>query len=113
MDYTPKEKETPGYKRVHFFKYFLTETDWNDRHQYHLAKLRLHTSQLHGMGIQDGLTTFRVLQSSPPSLKVEITPGIGTDVQGREILVWGNESMTVDLEKFQLPATVYLKFVYQ
>ena len=63
MDYTPKEKETPGYKRVHFFKYFLTETDWNDRHQYHLAKLRLHTSQLHGMGIQDGLTTFRVLQS--------------------------------------------------
>ena len=66
MDYTPKEKETPGYKRVHFFKYFLTETDWNDRHQYHLAKLRLHTSQLHGMGIQDGLTTFRVLQSSPP-----------------------------------------------
>lgn len=113
MDYTPKEKETPGYKRVHFFKYFLTETDWNDRHQYHLAKLRLHTSQLHGMGIQDGLTTFRVLQSSPPSLKVEITPGIGTDVQGREILVWGNESMTVDLEKFQLPATVYLKVVYQ
>ena len=113
MEYTPKENETPGYKRIHFFKFFLTETDWNDRHNYHLQKSHLHTSQLHGMGIQDGLTTLRVSQTEPPSLKVEITPGIGTDVQGREILVPCNESMTVDLEKFQLPATVYLKVVYQ
>ncbi len=113
MDYTPTEKETPGYKRVHFFKYFLTENDWNDRHAYHLQKMRLHTSQMHGMGIQDGASSLRVRQTDPASLKVEITPGIGTDSMGRDIFVPANDSMSVDLSKFQLPATIYLKIVYQ
>lgn len=113
MDYKPKEKETPGYKRVHFFKYFLTEDDWNARHNYHLQKMRLHTSVMHGIGIQAGTLTLRVLQTTPASLKLEITPGIGTDAQGREIFVSANDSVTVEPEKFQLPATIYIKVVYQ
>lgn len=40
-----------GYKRLHFFKMFLTEDDWNDRHRYHIEKYELHNRIFHGEGI--------------------------------------------------------------
>ena len=106
------EKEE-GYKRVYFFKYFLTEDDWNARHAYHLQKRRLHIQNMHGMGIQDGDTSLLVRAQSVPGLKVDITPGIGTDIQGREIFVPIMDSATFEPEKFQLPATIYVKVTYQ
>ena len=113
MDNTPQEKETPGYKRVHFFKYFLTEEDWNDRHDYHVQKRLLHSSVMHGMGIQDGQNTLLVRADEPASLRVEITPGIGTDSKGREIFVPAPDTTTVEPDKFQLPCVLDIKVVYQ
>ena len=104
---TNNEKEE-GYKRVYFFKYFLTEDDWNARHAYHLQKRRLHIQNMHGMGIQDGDTSLLVRAQTVPGLKVDITPGIGTDIQGREIFVPVTDSATFEPEKFQLPATIYV-----
>ena len=108
-----KTEELSGYKRVHFFKYFLTEEDWNARHDFHVQKRRLHLNQLHGKGIQDGEQTLLVRAQSVPGLKVDISPGIGTDSLGREIWVPAMDSATFELEKFQLPATLYVKVVYQ
>jgi hypothetical protein len=54
------DKDVQGYKRVHFFKYFLTEEDWNARHDFHVQKRLLHHAFLHGMGIQNGEYTLQV-----------------------------------------------------
>lgn len=114
MDTSGKKAEVfSGYKRVHFFKYFLTEEDWNARHDFHVQKRRLHVCHMHGKGIQDGLTSLLVRAQGVPSLKVDITPGIGTDSVGREIVVPMQDSATFELEKYQLPATLYVKAVYQ
>ena len=112
MDNTEHEG-AQGFKRVYFFKYFLTEEDWNARHDYHLQKRRLHISNLHGKGIQNGDETLLVHAEATPSLKVEITPGIGTDIQGRVIYVPALDTATFEIDKFQLPATLYLKVVFQ
>ena len=36
------DEQQQGWKRVHFFKHFLTEEDWNARHHYHMEKCRFH-----------------------------------------------------------------------
>lgn len=110
---TNDQDEAKIFKRVHFFKYFLTEEDWNARHDYHVQKLRFHTSIFHGMGIQNGDTTLLVRAQPTPSLKVDVTPGFGADIQGREIYVPELDSITVEPEKLELPGMVYLKVVYQ
>ena len=106
------EKEE-GYKRVHCFKYFLTEEDWNARHDYHVQKRRLHMQYLHGIGIHDGFHKLRVLAQNSPSLKVDVTPGYATDGLGRMVMLKDQDTVTVELEKFQLPTTIYIKIVYQ
>lgn len=113
MEISTNKQDSSGYKRVHFFKYYLTEEDWNARHWYHVQKRRLHISQMHGMGIEDGAHHLLVHASNPNALKVEVTSGIGTDIQGREIYVPATDDVTFDLSKFQLPATLYIKVVYQ
>ena len=107
------DKESQGYKRVYFFKHFLTEEDWNARHDFHVQKRRLHNAFMHGMGIMNGEEEMRVYAEQEPSLKVEITKGYGTDVLGRMVMIPETDSTTFELEKFQLPATLYLKVVYQ
>ena len=40
-----------GFKRINFFKGFLTtEKDWNDAERYHIDKRRLHNRMLHSSG---------------------------------------------------------------
>ncbi|MCL2325905.1 MAG: hypothetical protein FWC40_05330 [Proteobacteria bacterium] len=112
---TPRvpQEDSQSFKRVYFFKHFLTEEDWNARHDYHVQKRRLHMQYLHGEGIQDGMRQMRVRQTSTPSLKVEITPGIATDDLGNELCVQSLEAATIELDKLQLPTTVYIKITYQ
>ena len=44
-----------GFKRINFFKGFLTtEKDWNDAERYHIDKRRLHNRMLHSPGIVYG-----------------------------------------------------------
>ena len=47
--------EAQGFKRINFFKGFLTtEKDWNDAERYHIDKRRLHNRMLHSAGIVHG-----------------------------------------------------------
>ncbi len=113
-DNTPKT--TPeagqGYKRVYFFKHFLTEEDWNARHDYHVQKMRLHQKYFHGMGICNGSDDLLVLAPTP-GLKLEVTPGLVLDNVGHEVVVRSKDVVTVELDKFKLPTTIYIKLVYQ
>ena len=44
-----------GYKRINFFKGFLTtEKDWNDAEKYHIDKRMLHNRVLHAPGVVFG-----------------------------------------------------------
>ena len=107
------DKDVQGYKRVHFFKYFLTEEDWNARHDFHVQKRLLHQAFLHGMGISNGEYTLLVRAQPEACLKVDITPGYGLDSLGRMVMVNENETVSFELDKFQLPTTLYVKIVYQ
>ncbi len=114
MDKTPKnnEEEIQSFKRVHFFKYFLTEEDWNARHGYHFQKAHFHTKYFHGTGILNP-TKHLLVTVSQPSLTLDISPGVATDKFGNEIVVTKQEQVTLELEKYALPTTVYIKLVYQ
>ena len=47
--------EAQGFKRINFFKGFLTtEKDWNDAERYHIDKRRLHNKMMHSPGIVYG-----------------------------------------------------------
>lgn len=108
---TPAE-EWQGFKRVHFFKYFLTEEDWNARHDYHLQKYRFHQKYFHGKGIRNSLIEL-VVSAPLPSFELKVSPGIATDNLGREIIVRDEEHVEVDMTKFKAPTTIYIKIVYQ
>ena len=44
-----------GYKRINFFKGFLTtEKDWNDAEKYHIDKRMLHNRLFHSPGVAMG-----------------------------------------------------------
>ena len=46
------ENAQQGFKRINFFKGFLTtEKDWNDAERYHIDKRRLHNRLMHSSGI--------------------------------------------------------------
>lgn len=108
-----KGEEDLGYKRAHFFKHFLTEDDWNARHVYHFEKQCLHELVFHGLGIHDAKQSLLVKATQPEaSLRVEITPGLAIDKQGREIIVREEERLTLDPSQYSLPTTVYFKIVY-
>ena len=114
MDTSAKEKEeSQGFKRVYFFKYFLTDEDWNARHAYDVQKTRHHHIYFHGMGIVNGDRDLLVRAESEPCLEVDVMPGAALDSQGREIYVPLADSVTFDLSKFVLPLTLYIKVVYQ
>ena len=52
---TESEIKAKGFKRINFFKGFLTtEHDWNDAERYHIDKRRLHNRMLHSPGIVYG-----------------------------------------------------------
>ena len=64
-------EQLQGFKRINFFKGFLTtEKDWNDAERYHIDKRRLHNRMLHSAGIVHGFAgdlrvSARVLRKSP------------------------------------------------
>ena len=49
---TERDAKGQGFKRINFFKGFLTtEHDWNDAERYHLEKRKLHNRLCHAPGI--------------------------------------------------------------
>jgi hypothetical protein len=89
--------ERRGYKRVHFFKVFLTEDDWNARHRYHIDKYELHNKIFHGDGILPyEAEGFLVAQQPRSQLAVEVRPGYAIDGQGRDIIIRKMQLLRID-----------------
>ena len=70
------ENQQQGFKRINFFKGFLTtEKDWNDAERYHIDKRRLHNRMMHSPGIVYGYAgDLRVTARARGDLSVEVQP---------------------------------------
>jgi len=73
--------EQTGFKRINFFKGFLTtEKDWNDAEKYHIDKRMVHNRMFHSPGVAFGHGgDLRVGARARGDLSVEIQPGYAVD----------------------------------
>jgi len=111
---TESESKVKGFKRINFFKGFLTtEHDWNDAERYHIDKRRLHNRLMHAPGVVFGYNgDLKVVARARGDLSVEIQPGYSVDGQGRDLMLWDAEIKTLVLEEYKLPQTVYIVLRY-
>lgn len=111
---TESEIKVKGFKRINFFKGFLTtEHDWNDAERYHIDKRRLHNRLMHAPGVVFGYNgDLKVVARARGDLSVEIQPGYSVDGQGRDLMLWDAEIKTLVLEEYKLPQTVYIVLRY-
>jgi len=108
------ENAQQGFKRINFFKGFLTtEKDWNDAERYHIDKRRLHNRMLHSPGIIYGYSgDLRVNARARGDLSVEVQPGYAIDGQGNDLMIFDAAIRNINTEEFRLPATVYIVLRY-
>lgn len=111
---TESEIKVKGFKRINFFKGFLTtEHDWNDAERYHIDKRRLHNRLLHAPGVVFGFNGDLKVSARPRGdLSVEIQPGYAVDGQGRDMTLWEAEILQLELEDLKLPQTVFIVLRY-
>ena len=105
------EKTTAkGYKRINFFKGFLTtERDWNEAELYHVEKRRLHNRLLHAPGVVLGYQgELRVVARARGDLSVEVQPGYAIDGQGNDLILWDATIKNINPEEYRLPQTIYI-----
>jgi hypothetical protein len=112
---TERDAKGQGFKRINFFKGFLTtEHDWNDAERYHLEKRKLHNRLCHAPGIVPGHAgELRVAARQRGDLSLEIQPGYAIDGQGNDLVLWETTIKTIIPEEYKLPQTLYvvLRFV--
>jgi len=103
-----------GFKRINFFKGFLTtEKDWNDAERYHIDKRRLHNRMLHSPGVVFGYAgDLRVTARARGDLSVEVQPGYGIDGMGNDLMIFDAAIRNINLEEFKLPQTIYIVLRY-
>ena len=108
------EQQQTGFKRINFFKGFLTtEKDWNDAERYHIDKRRLHNRMLHSPGIVYGYAgDLRVSARARGDLSVEVQPGYAIDGMGNDLMIFDAAIRNINLEEFRLPQTVYIVLRY-
>jgi hypothetical protein len=106
--------EDQGFKRINFFKGFVTTTkDWNDAEFYHVEKRKLHNRCFHGAGVVPGFRQeFKVRARGRGDLSVEISPGYALDGQGNDLLLWETEIKTLNKGDYKLPQTIYVVAKY-
>jgi hypothetical protein len=99
-----------GYKRINFFKGFLTtEKDWNDAERYHIEKRMLHNRLLHAPGVVFGYNgDLRVNARARGDLSVEIQPGYAIDGAGHDLILHDATIKNINPEEFRLPQTIYV-----
>ncbi|MBP6632575.1 MAG: hypothetical protein KA297_24345 [Kofleriaceae bacterium] len=102
--------EQQGYKRINFFKGFLTtEKDWNDAERYHIDKRMLHNRMLHAPGVVVGHAgELRVVSRARGDLSLEIQPGYAIDGQGHDLVLYDAAIKNINPEEFRLPQTIYV-----
>ena len=108
------ENAQQGFKRINFFKGFLTtEKDWNDAERYHIDKRRLHNRMLHSAGIVYGYAgDLKVNARARGDLSVEVQPGYAMDGMGNDLMIFDATIRNINLEEFRLPQTVYIVLRY-
>jgi hypothetical protein len=108
------EQQQTGFKRINFFKGFLTtEKDWNDAERYHIDKRRLHNRMLHSAGIVYGYAgDLRVTARARGDLSVEVQPGYAIDGMGNDLMIFDAAIRNINLEEFRLPQTIYVVLRY-
>ncbi|MBK9070905.1 MAG: hypothetical protein IPL79_07895 [Myxococcales bacterium] len=106
--------EQHGFKRINFFKGFLTtEKDWNDAEQYHIEKRQLHARSLHAPGVVAGVGgDLKVIARARGDMSVEVQSGYAVDGQGRDLYVPEPVIKTINPDDYKLPQTVYLVLRY-
>lgn len=99
-----------GYKRINFFKGFLTtEKDWNEAEKYHIEKRKLHGRRLHSPGVVLGYGgDLRVMARSRGDLSVEVQPGYAIDGMGNDLVLWDATIKNINPEEYRLPQTIYV-----
>jgi len=108
------ENQQQGFKRINFFKGFLTtEKDWNDAERYHIDKRRLHNRMLHSPGIVYGYAgDLKVTARARGDLSVEVQPGYAIDGMGNDLMIFDAAIRNINLEEFRLPQTIYVVLRY-
>ncbi len=103
-----------GFKRINFFKGFLTtEKDWNDAERYHIDKRRLHNRMMHSPGVILGYQgDLRVQARARGDLAVEVQPGYAVDGMGNDLMIFDATIRNINLEEFKLPQTIYIVLRY-
>jgi hypothetical protein len=99
-----------GYKRINFFKGFMTtEEDWNAAESYHIEKRKLHNRLLHTPGVVAGAgSDLRVVARSRGDLSVEVQSGYAIDGQGHELWLPDAVIRNISPEEYRLPQTIYV-----
>ena len=102
--------EQTGFKRINFFKGFLTtEKDWNEAEKYHIDKRQLHNRIFHSPGVAFGHSgDLRVNARARGDLSVEIQPGYAVDAMGHDLVVFDAQIKNINPEEFRLPQTIYV-----
>ena len=102
--------EIRGYKRINFFKGFLTtEKDWNDAEAYHIEKRRLHNKVCHSPGVVLGYGgDLRVVARARGDLSVEVQSGVAIDGAGNDLVLWDAAIKNINPEEYRLPQTIYV-----
>ncbi|MBP9085470.1 MAG: hypothetical protein KBG15_05090 [Kofleriaceae bacterium] len=106
--------EQQGFKRINFFKGFLTtEKDWNDAEKYHIDKRALHNRLMHAPGIAYGYgADLKVSARARGDLSIEVQPGYAIDGSGHDLMVQDAIIKNLNLEEYRLPQTIYIVLRY-
>ncbi|HKA91659.1 MAG TPA: hypothetical protein VKE22_28545 [Haliangiales bacterium] len=104
-----KKEQPKGFKRINFFKGFLTtEKDWNEAESYHVEKRKLHNRLLHAPGVVLGYQgDLRVMARARGDLSVEVQTGYAIDGQGNDLVLSDATIKNVNPEEYRLPQTLY------
>ena len=103
-------EKTKAFKRINFFKGFLTtEDDWNEAERYHIEKRKLHNRVLHSPGVVAGYSSeLRVIARARGDLSVEVQPGYAIDGQGNDLVLWDGVIKNINPDEYRLPQTIYV-----
>jgi len=106
--------EQQGFKRINFFKGFLTtERDWNEAEQYHIDKRKLQNRMFHAPGVVYGYGgDLKVTARARGDLSIEVQPGYAVDGSGNDLHVPHAVIKSVNLEELRLPQTLYVVLRY-
>ena len=102
------------FKRINFFKGFFTQAeDWQAAETYHVEKRKIHNRYLHTPGIVFGTPENLMVSASQEGTSLKVGPGYAIDGEGRDLWMPEAKNISVNLQDFNPPATIYVAISYQ